>query len=138
MQHSYLFTEGEWEATGVLFDEEGVAAISTGGAHIHHYAECWEVESWMGDFENRYTLKPFDPQTAFAAWESINPAVGILKGLFVVAGETILSRYASDDGVLSGVESLRQVSADRYESRGAAIMGGQLLSRWEMVLVKKH
>ncbi len=136
MRHSYLFEEGQWEASGVLFDEEGEAAITTGGAQIIHYADRWEVESWMAEFENRYTLEPFSEQEAQALWRSLNPAVGILQGVFVVVGECILSRYASDDGVLTGVESLRQVAADRYESRGAASMGQKVLSRWEMTLIK--
>lgn len=138
MAHTFLFEEGEWEASGLLFDEEGSASIASGGVRICHRVDCWEMESWLESLENRYTMAPFSPQEVTQQWEAINPAVGIMKGSFVVVGDVILSRYASEDGLIKGVESFRQIEPQGYECRGAALMEGRAVHRWELAFKKKQ
>jgi hypothetical protein len=79
---------------------------------------------------NDYRIIPFPPGELQTTWTSHNPALGILKGRFVVISDTILSSFESDDRQFRGTEWLRRLDADNYENRGVLFAGEKLLSAW--------
>ena len=46
---------------------------------------------------NRYEIEPLTPGARSTHWNSINPAIGALRGRFVLSGDAILSNYAQPD-----------------------------------------
>ena len=68
------------------------------------------------------------------AWQSVNPALGVLEGTFEFAGESILSRYLSPDRMYSGCEVLTLQGDGSYYNAGAALKDGRRMSAWTAVL----
>jgi len=66
---------------------------------------------------NRYEIEPFSAGARSTHWVSTNPAVGALRGRFVLAGDAILSFYASPTGRYRGFECLQQRDANRYSAQ---------------------
>ena len=85
---------------------------------------------------NRYEIVPFSPGARSTHWSALNPAIGALRGRFVVVGDTILSFYASPSGRYRGFESLQQRSSARYSVRGSLLEEDKLLSSWALELTR--
>jgi hypothetical protein len=86
---------------------------------------------------NRYEIEPFAAGARSTHWTSVNPAVGALRGRFVVAGDAILSFYSSPTGRYRGFECLQQRDAARYTVRGSFLDEDKLISSWAFELMKK-
>lgn len=86
---------------------------------------------------NRYEIEPFSPGARSTHWSSVNPAVGALQGRFVLAGDAILSFYASPTGRYRGFECLQQRDAARYLVRGSFLEEDKLVSSWAFDLTAK-
>jgi len=67
-------------------------------------------------------------------WESFNPALGTLKGKFMVVENSILSKYSSLDVQYSGFEYLKKIDDLTYENRGFALKNNEKLSSWAVQL----
>jgi len=104
--------EGRW-----LF--EGVLRVKGDRPALHH---------------NRYDIEPFSAGARSTHWTSNNPAIGALRGRFVLAGDTILSFYASPTSRYRGFESLKQMDERRYAARGALLEEDKVLSTWALEL----
>jgi hypothetical protein len=83
---------------------------------------------------NRYEIEPFSPGARSTHWTSINPAVGALRGRFVLSGDAILSFYASPTGRYRGFECIQQRDARRYSVRGTLLDEDKVMSNWAMEL----
>ena len=83
---------------------------------------------------NRYEIEPFAPGARSTHWTSSNPAIGALRGRFVLSGDTILSFYASPTGRYRGFESLKQQSEKAYEANGAMLDEDKVISTWALRL----
>ncbi|HEY3346847.1 MAG TPA: hypothetical protein VGK71_04420, partial [Nitrospirota bacterium] len=71
-------------------------------------------------------------------WKSFNPALGALKGRFMLVDDSIISHFRSDSGQYSGIEFMVQESPDRYKNRGVLYRGGKRLSAWSVELVRRE
>jgi hypothetical protein len=69
-------------------------------------------------------------------WQSQNPAIGKLTGVFFVAGETIMSSFQSSDGGFVGSEHMARLAPHPYQARGLFLQSGALVSAWSMELVR--
>ena len=141
--HTFLFQEAHWEAEGVYLDREGNEAPARGMTRVCHVEEEWSVEGEMlvGQddpvvIRNVYTLEPWPGGEDSSPWESVNPELGLLFGMITVVGDTILSRFVSEDGEYSGMESLRMIDETTYENRGALFKRDRKISSWSMELKK--
>ena len=67
-------------------------------------------------------------------WESFNPALGVLRGTFELAGNYIVSVYRSDNGVYSGTETLIQTGEYSYDNVGVSFENGRKMSSWTAVI----
>ena len=139
--HSFLFSEGTWRAEGEYCDAGGNRFATSGETTIRHEEALWRFEAVLrlrGDparvTHNRYEIEPFSPGARSTHWSSSNPAIGALRGRFVLAGDAILSFYSSPTGRYRGFECLQQESETRYSARGALLDEDKLISSWALEL----
>ena len=83
---------------------------------------------------NRYDIEPFSPGARSTHWTASNPALGALRGRFVLAGDAILSFYGSSGGRYRGFECLKKESDTRYSARGAMLDEDKIISSWSLEL----
>ena len=67
-------------------------------------------------------------------WSSTNPAIGALRGRFVLAGDAILSSYSSPTGRFRGFECIQRFDEGRYSVRGTLLDEDKVLSSWALEL----
>ena len=122
-------------------DAGGNAGAVSGETTIRHEGRRWLSEGVLrvrGErpalHHNRYDIEPFLPGARSTHWSSNNPAIGALRGRFVLAGDTILSFYASPTGRYRGFESLTQVDESHYAARGALLEEDKVISTWAVEL----
>ena len=108
---------------------------------MRHETGKWRFEAVLrlrGDparvTHNRYEIEPFAPGARSTHWTSHNPAIGALRGRFVIAGDAILSFYASPTGRYRGFESLKRISGKSYSARGAMLDEDKVISTWALEL----
>lgn len=85
---------------------------------------------------NRYEIVPFTPGARSTHWIALNPAIGALRGRFVIVGDSILSVYASPTGRYRGFESLLRRDRARYIVRGSLLEEDKLVSTWALELTR--
>jgi hypothetical protein len=137
--HTFLFQEGDWEAEGTYLDQDGNETDATGITKVIHGADEWRIEGAITTgradpsvIHNVYTLAPWPGGEDASPWESVDPVLGLLFGMIAVVGDTILSRFVSEDGEYSGMESLRMIDGITYENRGALFQRDRKVSSWKM------
>jgi len=141
--HTFLFQEGTWRAEGEYRDAGGRAAPVAGETTIRHEEKRWLFEGVLrvkGErpalHHNRYEIEPFSPGARSTHWSSNNPAVGALRGRFVLAGDAILSFYQSPTGRYRGFECLQQRDRSRYYVRGTMLDEDEVISTWAFDLTR--
>ena len=85
---------------------------------------------------NRYEIVPFSPGARSTHWTALNPAIGALRGRFVIVGDSILSFYASPTGRYRGFESLLRRDSARYSVRGSLLEEDKVVSTWSLELTR--
>lgn len=128
-------------AKGNYYDENNNIIKVEGKTVIVHQENLWINEGYMKllldnpiEFKNRYEITPFVKD--FTSWQSLNPALGIQLGKFMVIEDTIISTYVSKDGDYSGSECIVKISDNLYKSKGFAFKGNSKLSSWSVELTK--
>jgi hypothetical protein len=142
INHTFLFDQKMWIATGIYFDHANTPAPAAGESKIIHQGGLWIVESTVRVFgdapleiHNRYEVIPFSDDTPYVAqWKSDHTALGRLSGKFVIVDDTILSIYQSEEGTHSGTEVLAKTEDGYYESRGCLFKGNNKVSSWAFEL----
>ena len=143
--HTFLFEEGLWAASGEYVDEAMNRAALEGETRVTHRPGQWLNEGRMRIelggrevvIENRYRVVPFAGGADFTSWESDNPALGTLRGHFIIVGNAILSSCTSADLRHTGTEFLLQEAPERYVNRGALFSAGGRISSWSVILSRK-
>jgi hypothetical protein len=133
--------EGTWRAEGEYRDASGRAAPVAGETTIRHEEKRWLFEGVLrvkGDrpalHHNRYEIEPFSPGARSTHWSSTNPAIGALRGRFVLSGDAILSFYSSPTGKYRGFECIQQRDAGHYSARGTLLEEDKVISTWALEL----
>ena len=133
--------EGTWRAEGEYRDASGRAAPVAGETTIRHEEKRWLFEGVLrvkGDrpalHHNRYEIEPFSPGARSTHWSSTNPAIGALRGRFILSGDAILSFYTSPTGKYRGFECIQQRDAGRYSARGTLLEEDKVISTWALEL----
>lgn len=113
----------------------------SGETTIRHEEKRWLFEGVLrvkGDrpalHHNRYEIEPFSPGSLSTHWSSTNPAIGALRGRFVISGDAILSFYASPTGKFRGFECIQQRGDGRYSARGTLLDEDKIISTWALEL----
>jgi hypothetical protein len=132
---------GNWRAEGEYRDAAGEPAAVTGETTIRHEEGVWRFDGMLrvrgprpALQHNRYEIEPFRPGARSTHWTSVNPALGTLRGRFVLAGDAILSFYSSPNGRYHGFECLQQRDEKRYSVRGAMMEEDKVISTWALEL----
>ena len=140
-RHTFLLREGEWDAGGTYWTDQGAEFAVEGHTSITHGRKHWVNDGVLRlllnepvEFQNRYEIQPFERGKDWTTWVARNPALGTLRGMFMVVGDCILSSYTSEDGRHSGTESLVKVDDHMYRSWGCAFSDGSKLSSWSVEL----
>jgi hypothetical protein len=112
-----------------------------GETSIRHDTGRWTFEAVQrtrGDparvHHNRYEIEPLAEGGRSTHWTSNNPAVGALRGRFVISGDAILSSYASPTGRYRGFECLQQRDERHYSARGTLLEEDKVISTWAVEL----
>lgn len=141
MQHSFLFREGAWRAEGEYRDGAGTVTKVDGETRVRHEAGKWLTEGVLRvkssppkEQSNRTEIVPFSPGSNATHWSSESAALGSLNGRFVIAGDAILSFYASGTGRYRGFECMQQKDAKTYTVRGAMLEQDKVISTWVLEL----
>jgi hypothetical protein len=141
--HTFLFREGIWKAEGEYRDAAGHAAPVSGETVVRHGGGRWVSEGVLrvrGErpalHHSRCEIEPFAPGARSTHWSSLSPTLGALRGRFVLAGDAILSFYASPTGRYRGFECLQQRDAARYAVRGALLEEDKVVSTWSFELAR--
>jgi hypothetical protein len=141
MAHTFLLREGRWRAAGEYRDAAGVATAAEGETRIRHEASRWWSEGTMRlkrnppeEQRHRYEIAPLSPGAQSTHWSAENERVGTLQGRFVLAGDAILSFYASATGRYRGFECLQQKDAKHYLVRGAMLDQDKVVATWALTL----
>lgn len=141
MQHSFLFREGTWRAAGEYRDGAGTVTKVDGETRVRHEAGRWLTESVLRvrsnpprEQANRTETVPFSPGSNATHWSSESATLGALNGRFVIAGDAILSFYASGTGRYRGFECMQQKDAKTYLVRGAMLEQDKVISTWVLEL----
>jgi hypothetical protein len=125
--------------------------VVAGENTVRHEPARWLFEAALrlrGDparvQHNRYEIAPFSPGARSTHWTSHSPALGALRGRFIIAGDAILSSYASPTGRYRGFECIQQRDAAheaargaaRYTVRGSLLEEDKVLSTWAIELTR--
>lgn len=139
--HTFLFREGTWHAAGEYRDGAGTVTKVDGETRVRHETGKWLTEGVLRvrssppkEQSNRTEIQPFSPGSNATHWSSESAATGTLNGRFVVAGDAILSFYASGTGRYRGFECLQQRDAKHYLVRGAMLEQDKVISTWVLEL----
>jgi hypothetical protein len=140
--HTWLFRPGSWVAEGTFWESGSIARKGRGRSVVRHLPDRWAIEGEMEiesdpplRFTNLYTIASPPPCGAEQVpWTSENPAVGRLEGVFVIAGDTILSAFRSATGEHWGSEHLTRITARHYRACGLFLAGDVVISTWSMEL----
>ena len=143
--HTFLFEEGLWAAKGEYVDEAMNRASLEGETRVTHSPDVWVNQGRMTlrmggktvEIENLYRIVPFPEGSDFTTWEYSNPALGTLRGHFIIIGDAILSSCTSEDARYTGTEFLLQESSDRYINRGTLFSSSGRISSWSLILSRK-
>jgi hypothetical protein len=132
--HTLFVREGRWQISGSIIDVAGNPNIAIGLAVVTHSGALWILEEQVNELQNRYTILPLSEGASVTSFNGVNGVMGELRGAFVFFDESILLTWTSDDGTFHGIESLRMLDADRYETRGALFRDAGHVSSWSYVL----
>jgi hypothetical protein len=142
-EHTFLLREGSWRSEGEYRDAGGVASPVVGETFVRHEPGRWIAETVLrargnraGEHHNRYEIEPFSPGARSTHWSAHNPTIGALRGRFVLAGDAILSFYASPTGRYRGFECVQQRDERRYTARGALLEEDKVISTWALELTQ--
>lgn len=144
VQHTFLFEEGFWRASGYYYTETGSAHQVEGQIRIYHEDDLWINDGVMKvvgqesiEIRNRYEIIPWAEGKELTTWVSVNPGLGLLEGTFTIVGDSILSSYRTEKGDFSGAEVLIRTAPDCYLNRGVLVyQGKEKLSSWSVQLDK--
>jgi hypothetical protein len=141
--HKFLFEQKTWKAKGSYLDEKGRKVGVTGTTKITHQWNRWTIEADMivpikgnkaFELRNVYNIKPLKAGQIETTWTSENKIVGKFTGRFFIAGNAIISTYATKDGKYTGYDIFRLLNTGKYENTGEDYFEGKRASSWSVVL----
>ena len=144
-RHTYLFDEGVWLVSGVYINEKSVPVEVEGESTIHHRDGRWLNEINMElkaansaqyrnvQYKSVYEYAPVEAAHQVSAWEASNAALGRLHGTLLFIEDMILSSYQTSNGSIRGMETMRQITENQYQCRGALFERGERTSSWVLL-----
>lgn len=138
MNHTFLWREGVWQASGIFYDEKQKPIQATGRMEVSHLKDAWIAESFLEmdlnetlRITNRYKINPPSEETTAASWTALNMALGPIKGNFAIVGDSIFSLFQTQGGQ-NGSEYYRKINDNHYHNKGFLLEDGKVISSWEI------
>jgi hypothetical protein len=143
-RHTFLFEPGTWTANGQFWERGEIERAGQGLSIVRHTSVIWEIEGTMeilgeppARFQHTYRITVPHAGARIVPWQSKNPAIGTLTGVFFVADDTIISSFQSSDGEFVGSEHMTYLAPDRYQARGLFLASAAVMSARSMELIRK-
>jgi hypothetical protein len=133
-EHTLVLRPGKWQVAGSTIDVAGNPNVAVGYIVVTHEGLRWVIEEHINEVGTHYEIPTPAPAAAAAAFKGSSGIAGGLKGGFAFFDDVILATWRGDDGKYASVESMRMLSDDRYETRGALFLNGGHVSSWSYVL----
>jgi len=139
--HPFLARPGVWRAEGTFFEKGETARPARGRTTVRHHPDRWTIDGEMEvlepkpeRFANTYVLSPPEEHATVLPWHAQNPAVGNMKGRFILVAESILSTAKAERSGVWATETMVRVDDDHYEARGVFVMAEEVVSSWAVTL----
>ncbi|MEM6867097.1 MAG: hypothetical protein AAF528_01745 [Cyanobacteria bacterium P01_C01_bin.121] len=146
MAHSFLLEPGRWKLQGTWLTRESLPTPIKGKLLVAWKQEdCFMIATKLsfieGDHDDivlqlRGRMTSHERQYTFVVQHN---QLGKVEGEGWIAPESIVQRYwgRKDKQRITGFETMRQISADRYDLSGGVILGHYLTSTMEAELVRQ-
>ncbi len=134
--HTLYVAEGRWQISGSTIDVAGNPNIAIGLLVVSRSGALWIAEEQLNELQSRWTILPLENGASTTRFNGVSGVMGELEGALAFFEDIILLTYESIDGDFRGVESMRILDGDRYESRGALFRDGGHVSSWSYVLTR--
>ncbi|HYH06779.1 MAG TPA: hypothetical protein VEK11_06895 [Thermoanaerobaculia bacterium] len=135
-EHTLYVAEGRWQISGSTIDVAGNPNIAIGLLVVSRSGELWIAEEQLNEVQSRWTILPLENGASTTQFNGVSGVLGELDGSLAFFEDVILLTYTSSDGVFHGVESLRFLDPNRYETRGVLFRDGGHVSSWSYVLMR--
>ncbi len=136
-RHTFLAEEGRWQISGSTIDVAGNANIAIGFVEIVRDGDRMRLEEQINELQSRYDITPLAKGAPATTFTGVSGLLGALHGSFVFFEDVILLTYRSDDRRYQGLEALRCIDEDTYQTRGAMFLNDAHVSSWSYVLSRK-
>ena len=133
-QHTLYVAEGRWQIAGSTIDVAGNPNIAVGLLVVSRSGELWIAEEQLNEVQSRWTILPLENGASTTRFNGVSGVMGDVDGALAFFDDVILLTYGSDE--FRGIESLRFLDEDRYETRGALFRNGGHVSSWSYVLTR--
>jgi len=138
MEHTFIWQEGSWQASGLFHDKDRRNIKTTGRMDIQHVKDTWIAESSLEmqleevlRITNRYKIDPPGGNQTMLSWTALNMALGPVQGTFVSIGDTIFALFHTSEGQ-RGSETFRKISDNHYHNKGFLMENNRVVSSWEI------
>ncbi|HEX2061674.1 MAG TPA: hypothetical protein VHK90_13115 [Thermoanaerobaculia bacterium] len=134
--HTLYVREGRWQISGSTIDVAGNPNIAVGLLVVSRSGELWIAEEQLNELQTRLTILPLENGASTTRFNGVSGVMGEVDGALAFFDDIILTTYGSKDGAFRGIESLRMLDDDRYETRGALFRDGGHVSSWSYMLTR--
>jgi hypothetical protein len=133
-EHTLYVAEGRWQISGSTIDVAGNPNIAIGLLVVTRSGELWIAEEQLNEVQSRWTILPLETGASTTRFNGVSGVLGEIDGALAFFEDVILLTYGSTE--FRGVECVRMLDADRYETRGALFRNGGHVSSWSYVMTR--
>lgn len=135
-EHTLYVRDGRWQISGSTIDVAGNPNIAIGLLVVSRSGDLWIAEEQLNELQSRWTILPLETGASATRFNGVSGVMGEIEGALVFFDDVILLTYGSTDGAYRALESLRMLSDDQYETRGALFRDGGHVSSWSYTLAR--
>lgn len=137
MRHTYLFSEGVWNAEGTFIDKHQQPYSVTGRINILHKETQWlnymHIKMFSKQpfqFHLNYVVTPFQTNEV-TEWECFNSLIGIFRGKYIIEDDSIINIYRTNKKGNCVVEYYTQIDNAIYDLHGTYLDGEKEIISWK-------
>ena len=140
--HHYFDHGTAWEVRGTYYDKHGQDYNMVGARTAVQGEQRWQVGETVVRIDSEQNQERFhqtvflEPVTGDEVSFVFNHAeYGPLEGVLQIQDDALQFRFASADGVYSGMEMLFRVNEYTYDATAVLFKNGKRLCAWESTLL---
>lgn len=139
MPHTYLLEKGNWDVRGHFTNALHTQAEVKGTTRVDHLPEHWTSDSELnlkntalGALMSHYRFAPLEKNADSTTWVAEDPLEGTIRGTLCIVDDSLISTFRSDATNYHGVDVMRKLKDNAYQSRGFVMKDGERLSSWQL------